>query len=126
MGCGYLSCPERALHGNPYYEVWDRWRVMDDDTRTCSHCGSLHPEDFISILKYYSLGKPGYRYEPTLKSYKVYANTPGTTNASEGGIKFYFWHMTPQYRTVKYDKIIYEAERRYKEDFNKRWGTGGI
>lgn len=73
--------------------VLDGWRVNPDGSRTCTYCGSLHEEDFQDILTHYVAGDPGYKFEQTQKGYKFYAHRPGVTNASEGGIKFYGWHV---------------------------------
>lgn len=74
----------------------DRWCMMRDGSRTCSYCGSLHPEDFHEICVKYAAGEEGYRFDTTDKRYKVYSNRPGVKNASEGGIKFYTWHAAPR------------------------------
>jgi len=87
-----MICPERGNNPQiPGMPTTDEWRSMPDGTRTCSYCGSLHPDDFVDILYGY-LGDDSFKFEPTSKGYKVYANRPGTRNASEGGIKFYTWH----------------------------------
>jgi hypothetical protein len=64
---------------------------MPDGSRTCSYCGSLHPDDVVDIL-YQFLEDPAYHFSTTDKGYKFYANRPGTQNASQGGIKYYTWH----------------------------------
>jgi len=69
------------------------WRRAPNGDRTCSYCGSLHPEDFLDIMIKYIEQEPGYRLETTSKPYKIYANRSGVQNASQGGIKFYFNHL---------------------------------
>lgn len=98
----------RTTHDNPTFNcgsrlqqrgtppggiVCDGWRDMPDGSRTCSYCGSLHEEDAIEIMEKYAAGEDGYKYDPTTKNYKLYLNRPDVRNASEGGIKFYGWHV---------------------------------
>lgn len=44
--------------------------------RTCSFCGSLHPDDVIELLE------DGWELDPTTKRYKYYLNPPGHANVS--------------------------------------------
>lgn len=61
-------------------DIWktDRWGSRKSDKwnwpwkpRTCSFCGSIHPEDAIKLLK------EGWEIETTGKSYKRYLEPPG-------------------------------------------------
>ncbi|MEA3042986.1 MAG: hypothetical protein QOH47_824 [Sphingomonadales bacterium] len=54
------------------------WR----DDRTCSYCGSLHPDDFMEQVE------AGAELIPTDKRYKVYIRS-----AERGQQKFYFEHL---------------------------------
>ena len=56
-------------------------------------CGSLHPDDFVDIMHRFANGEEGYYFSTTTKNYKLYGHRPGTTNAGEGGIKFYSEHL---------------------------------
>lgn len=105
-----MSCP------TPYV-----WRSMPDGSRTCSYCGSLHPADFIDIMHRYTNGEDGYHFDLTSKGYKVYANRPGVKNASEGGIKFYGWHIDAEHKD-ELDAIWHLATIRYAHEYEKRWG----
>lgn len=69
-------------------DVWDtdRWDSNRRDSvkwnwswkpRTCSFCGSVHPEDAIKLLK------EGWEVETTGKSYKRYLEPPGYRKAME-------------------------------------------
>lgn len=69
----------------------DTWDWMPDGNRTCSFCGSIHPDDLMAICKK-ALTDERYSVEGTTKSYKVYLRQPGVRNASEGAIKFYMHH----------------------------------
>lgn len=71
----------------------DEWLVKPDGTRTCSFCGSLHPADMIEIMHEFSRGMEGFQFSTSDKPHKYYAKRPGVQNASEGGIKFYGWHL---------------------------------
>lgn len=62
--------------------VWreDNWGKRSSDTwpegfkqpRVCSYCGSVNPEDLLSLIKL------GWEYEASTKGYKSYWNPPGT------------------------------------------------
>ena len=71
-----LPCPRRA-EGSPAWSKPedDKWR----DDKTCSYCGSLHPDDFMRLAEE---GKP---ITPTDKNYKAYIDK---------STKFYFQHLS--------------------------------
>lgn len=69
----------------------DAWRQHPNGDRVCSFCGSLHPDDFVEIIRLKADGKGGAVHRSD-KGYKWYAQRAGTTNAMDGGIKFYTWH----------------------------------
>lgn len=97
-----FMCGSRAQQpGSSQFPGPDKWRVEKNGDRTCSYCGSLHPEDFEAILTAYANGDPGYRFDTTTKGYKRYASRPGVTNAGEGGIKFYTWHLPPDEAVIE-------------------------
>lgn len=73
------------------------WKTHKDGSRTCTHCGSLHPDDFIDIMDAYIQGQEGFSFSTTTKDYKLYGHRPGVRNAGDGGIKFYSDHI-PQNR----------------------------
>jgi hypothetical protein len=82
-------CPRRSEMGitdssHPFkVPNSDHWR-MRDGHRTCSWCGSLHPDDFMECAE---VGK---KLTPTDKNYKVYVDN--TT-------KFYFQHLSEAQKT---------------------------
>ena len=69
------ECPRRA-EGCPAFlrDKKDTWR----DDRTCSFCGSMHPDDFMVAAA------TGAELGPTDKNYKVYVDSTK---------KFYFQHL---------------------------------
>ena len=72
-----MVCPRRLL---PLTDVLklpkeDMWR----GDKTCSYCGSLHPDEFFKAIE------EGLEITPTDKSYKVYVS---------GSKKFYFQHLS--------------------------------
>lgn len=72
-----MVCPRRLL---PLTDVFklpkeDMWR----GDKTCSYCGSLHPDEFFKAIE------EGLEITPTDKSYKVYVS---------GSKKFYFQHLS--------------------------------
>jgi hypothetical protein len=90
---GNHLCPERGTVFNAERLAGpsDSWRLMPSGDRTCSFCGSLHPVDFARLVER-ALSDPAVSIDPSDKRYKCYVKQPGVRNASEGGIKFYWWH----------------------------------
>lgn len=64
------------------------WR----DDRTCSFCGSLHPDEFMAYLEASTDPESPVWIDQTTKHYKRYVN--GTDRS--GVVKFYTWHMPDQ------------------------------
>ena len=64
----------------------DTW-LPGSMVRTCSYCGSLHPDDFMRCAEV------GLRLGATDKNYKVYVDAPGKSHA-----KFYFQHLSQEQR----------------------------
>lgn len=118
-----VSCPRRFIAGAQENDGWDtnRWEVRgpsDTSTyfppqfvapRTCSYCGSVHPEDALKLMS------QGWEVESaTGKSYKRYLHPPGhgmylmrifgVPNVREPKdyreptppVKLYVMHMTPE------------------------------
>ena len=79
----FHRCPRRYVEliaepGLP--DTWQNKGVV----RTCSYCGSLHPEAFMK------LATEGSELGPTDKNYKVYIKAPLLDVAMP---KFYFQHL---------------------------------
>lgn len=98
--CGQVN-EQRRLTMNPTncqsYEREGRgrfdepvWEKRGDD-RCCSYCGSMHPDDVREFLK--TVDHIENMVVETTKRYKFYINRKGVVNASQGGIKFYTWHL---------------------------------
>ena len=83
------TCPQRMTGESNI----DTWKLLPNGDRTCSYCGSLHPESVISIIKEFG----GSVIECSTKSYKWYINRPNVHNAMEGGIKYYRYHDTEEF-----------------------------
>jgi len=101
------------------------WSVRPNGDRTCSYCGSLHPDDFLDIMRRYAADEEGYSFGLTDKSYKVYANRGGVQNASEGGIKFYGAHAVSEDHP---DRAAHEAAwtaavAKHRAEMRERFGT---
>lgn len=47
------------------------WLYTSDVPRTCSFCGSVHPEDAIALVR------EGWVIDPSTKKYKAYLEPPG-------------------------------------------------
>ncbi len=118
-----FNCPSRiGQQGNPGDGiVLDGWEKCGED-RCCSYCGSLHPDDFIAIVDAYGRGEPGYKFDPSTKSYKRYARRPGVENASQGGIKFYMWHA-PEAPSEEHKVSYAAAFKRYQDEFAQHFGA---
>lgn len=101
----------------------DHWQIAPNGDRTCSFCGSLHEEDFVAIMEDYAEGLEGYHFEPTSKGYKVYAHRPRVGNASDGGIKFYGWHVdrTPGPDFDRRVELFEKAKKRRSDDLLKQY-----
>jgi len=83
-------CPRRSelgidptVHKVPELDSWapprNEGRGINDTVRTCSWCGSMHPDDFFAAIE------RGEEIGPTDKNYKAYVGD------SVG--KFYFQHL---------------------------------
>lgn len=101
------------------------WRKEKNGDRTCSYCGSLHPDDMIDIMYGYIEGKEGYEFEPSDKGYKIYAKRAGVKNAMEGGIKFYTNHITDQVRDA-FNAAWQLIVPVYRHRMEERWGKGCV
>jgi hypothetical protein len=88
-------CPRRG-EGGPGLNIakdGDHWKSFPNGQRTCSYCGSLHPDDMLVLMNEHGLGA----IEPSTKQYKWYIARPyAAVNASLGPIKYYRMHDTPE------------------------------
>ena len=95
-----ITCPLRGEILSAEEKLQDRWlQFRTNNQRVCSYCGSLHYEDFISLVTLCAEAPIDVPYksvveiEQTTKQYKFYVHQPGVKNAMEGGIKFYTHHI---------------------------------
>jgi hypothetical protein len=102
----------------------DTWDWGPDGNRTCSYCGSIHPDDLIKIC-HLTLKDERYGVEGTDKGYKVYVKQPGVRNASEGAIKFYMQHA-PQTPRDDDQRLFKEASRLTRERFEARYNVRNV
>jgi hypothetical protein len=113
---GFHRCAERGLampdDTNPFPDTWD---IGPDDNRTCSYCGSIHPDDLMEICRK-ALTDEAYAVEPSTKRYKVYLRQPGVSNAGEGAIKFYM-HHAPANPSNEDQDLFARAVRKSNERF---------
>ncbi len=93
----------------------DTWNIGPDGNRTCSYCGSAHPDDLMKICRS-ALADDRYGVDATDKSYKVYLRQPGVRNASEGAIKFYM-HHAPSSPSKADQELFATAIRRTSERY---------
>lgn len=104
----------------------DTWDMGPDGNRTCSYCGSIHPDDLMEICRK-TIVDERYGVESTTKSYKVYVRQhkvyvrqPGVRNASEGAIKFYM-HHAPEKPSAADQQLFKNALRATAERFEAEW-----
>jgi hypothetical protein len=118
-GRQYCGRRGESWHGATDHDLPDTWDLGPDGNRTCSYCGSIHPDDLMEICRK-TLESEEYGVEGTDKSYKVYVRQPGVRNASEGAIKFYKQHA-PE-RPTEAEKALFSAAVRVThERFMKRY-----
>lgn len=103
-------------------ELPDTWDMGPDGNRTCSYCGSIHPDDLMKICRLV-LEDERYSVDGTDKSYKVYVRIPGVVNASQGAIKFYKQHAPRD--ASKEDQELFSAaltlsSERWRQRFSSR------
>lgn len=135
---GEQRCPRRDENSMadtqfPGPDAWEKFKHIDN--RVCSYCGSLHPDDFLRLVREAATAPEEASYlstiriEPSDKGYKIYVHQPGVRNAHEGGIKFYTPHLPTL--TTEQDIMFQEAVRktrvrfeRYMEETRRRRGLG--
>lgn len=132
--CGRRSENWRGQPDGPTPDTWDRG---PDGCRTCSYCGSLHPDDFFRLVKEAADAGPDAgddvpSINPSDKGYKVYVRQKGVRNAGEGGIKFYTQHLprsVPEERQAEYEKAVRNSRVRFDRQMairSPRWTTGDV
>ena len=80
-----ITCPRRMLEFGPWereegLDRYERGGGLVGQSRSCSFCGSLPPDDFMDLVR------AGAEVAPTDKNYKAYVN-------GEGKAKFYYQHL---------------------------------
>jgi len=84
-------CPRRVAEGrdNPVFrQTEDHWRDEGGNLRTCSYDGSLHPDDFLRLVREHT------EVGPTDKSYKFYVHA--ADEHVRGAGKFYTHHLSKE------------------------------
>lgn len=79
----------------------DYWRQLPNGDRTCSFCGSLHPDSVIEIIKQHGFGV----IHKSDKNYKWYISRPSVENGLRGGIKYYRQHDTDDF-IKNYNQLV--------------------
>lgn len=123
----HMTCPSRMQQQGPweYREGLDNWDYSPNGDRICSFCGSLHPKDFMDLVKKSAACEEGVEIEPSDKGYKIYVGRPSVKNASEGGIKFYTWHLPPSEVSPEDDVVfklaVGNTRKRFEEMMQKNY-----
>lgn len=125
------TCRRRTENIGPWENApnLDTWRVLPNGDRTCSFCGSMHPEDLLAFMEKMS-ELPGARLEMSDKSYKMYIHRPEVSNAGDGAIKFYMWHIGSSEMADKlqaaHDKVADLSRQRSEEVWNSIRSRGKV
>lgn len=101
---GAATCPRRMAGIGPWAveENLDWWEPGKNGERSCSFCGSMHPEDFDRHLDRV-IAEPAndkVRISMADGRHKFYVERPEVRNACEGPIKFYSAHALPDWFPV--------------------------
>jgi len=102
---GEFRCPRRNelfAYGGDEQGTPDDWREgrgLVNQTRGCSYCGSMHPDDFMQGLR------DGHEVSPTDKNYKAYLKSPDGQH--EG--KFYYQHLSREQMQEFIDMINFNS-----------------
>lgn len=130
------NSPMRIVKPGKNLDRWQRFKSNGD--RTCSYCGSLHPEDFFELVRQCVVAGPDAprgeqpEIEPSTKGYKIYVHRKGVRNAHEGGIKFYTHHLpqgpdgeirVPKERNEEYKAAVAASEARFRRDLKATYGA---
>jgi hypothetical protein len=91
-------------------ETPDVWSKRHGEYRTCSYCGSLHPEDFEKLVDQSIEDEGQTQIEWTSKGYKIYANNN----------KFYTQHLFIEPYTQEYrDNLAVKIKKAHKFTWDK-------
>lgn len=111
------TCPRRGEIGQRWEEGKDTWTVrgrrgsglLGDGLRTCSYCGSLHPDDFMTGIE-----ESTYQVGPTDKNYKAYVGLlPSAEEAAAADVRF-------EARIKDFNEERQKHERQIRMDFGVR------
>lgn len=89
----------------PFWPEKDTWRMRPNGDRCCSFCGSLHPDDWLRLMKEAADPEKETSIEMSTKTYKFYVRQKGVSSATEGGIKFYTWHIPSKEWAAEANKL---------------------
>ena len=122
----YQDCPYRLA--DPMGDRWvgagkrDCWFRTGKD-RTCSYCGSWHPDEFLAFLDEVVRTKAEKCSIDVADNHnKVYVNRPNVKNAHEGAIKFKINHLSKKQYEDNYLKLV-EASHLSSEMHNRKYKT---
>ena len=95
-----MNCPRRKELGSdlsmfnlPEKDIWR-------GDKTCSYCGSLHPEEALRLIE------EGIEVDPTTKNYKLYI----------GRKKFYFQHFSEE-QMIKFVDLYNKKKIKFPDIF---------
>ena len=70
----------------------DHWKIMPNGDRVCSHCNSVHEDDFMRLCNK-SIIDGDVRICPTDLEHKVHIYQEGVEDIDQGGVQFFMWHV---------------------------------
>lgn len=110
------NCPRRAevppQSNLRDYDYWSKQgELLGVTVRTCSFCGGIHPEDFLSLWE------KGVSVGPTDKSYKLYVDEAGKVTRGSG--KFYLHHLNTADWQAKFKELADDALSQVEPDYEK-------
>lgn len=99
----YAQAPPNSTYGSQL------WRWGTEVPRSCTKCGSLHPEDALKLVF------AGWTVEAADNKPKWYLHPPKNTGAPVPPVKLYGWHLEPADVTALND-VIRANRKRKKHD----------
>lgn len=122
----YHTCPGRRQEGpwDASAACVDRWEWRGDD-RVCSFCGSLHPNDFESLL-WRVLYDEQVLIFPADHANKIYLQRPEVSDASQGALKYKKWHNLSAEWVARINPRFHEALEISLQRFQRRFDQKGV
>lgn len=96
----------------------DGWRIEPNGERSCSYCGSMHPDDLMAFLN--SVDGVSRWIDLNDNKHKVYIHRPEVESAKEGPIKYYIIHSESRAVITAINMALVVTKARDKERMAKQ------